>query len=635
MCGIAGIVNFDGRPIDRACLSRAVASMGHRGPDDCGTWIDEQDAFAIGVAATRLAILDRSSAGHQPMVSPDGRHTIVFNGLIYNYREIADELRSIGVTLRTSCDTEVVLAACTTWGTDALRRFNGMFAFAYFDRSASRGFIARDRFGIKPLLFATESDGFVFASEMRTLATLGHWSRDIHQFALVQYLRRGFVSHPDTIYESAHRLPPASYATFDQNGLANPQTFYTVPVRRASDPIPDPRESSARIRRLIREGVARRRVADVPIGAFLSGGVDSSIVVSHLAELSSQPVKTFSIGWADESAYDETAFAEQAARAFGTDHTSLRCRASDVLELLPRMLDHLGEPFFDSSILPTALVSQLARQHVTVALSGDGADELFGGYWRYVAHDALRSYERIPRLVRRGLIERLARHVRIGKGSLVQDRVRQLRKLLRCADDNPFARHAAWSRILDPEANDLIESSIPDDLHEHVAAVTCNADPADPLNRILAYDLQYSLADDMLQKVDLASMYHSLEVRVPFLDPDVVACAMSIPSTQKIHAGCTKTVLKNAYRNILPDDIPDRSKKGFEVPIGEFLRHDLRDMFCDLVTRQTIESFNILRYNVVERIYADHCARRAEHADLLFALLSLCWWKSRSDDTIV
>ncbi len=633
MCGIAGIVDFAGRPIAPEPLDCACAALRHRGPDDAGSWFHNAQPTAVALAATRLAILDPTPAGRQPMSTPDGRCHIVFNGLIYNYRELRAELIAAGTTIRSQCDTEVALAACAKWGPEALTRFNGMWAFAFYDRQENRGFLARDRFGIKPLLWCLHQNRLMFASEMRALATLGDWPRDIDNAALAHYLRFGYVAHPRTIYSSVKRLPPGSFLTFNASGLAQPTRYYSLPSARSPAQAVDRREAARRIRRAIFHAIARRRVADVPIGAFLSGGLDSSIIVAHLAEVSPEPVKTFSVGWAEHGHYDETHHAREVARRFGTEHHELKCRFADVLAILPSILDYLGEPFFDSSILPTAIISQFARRHVTVCLSGDGGDELFGGYWRYLAQGTYDRYLRLPRPLRTTGLEPLVRRAGQSKSTPLANRLRQFRKMLRAGEADPLQRHLAWSHILAPEAADILKQDAPpDESIQRLQKETADRDPADPLNRILAFDLQYSLPCDMLHKVDIASMYHSLETRVPFLDPEVVAEVITLPSLLKIDRTQGKAILREAYRDVLPEQILSRPKMGFEVPIGEFLRNDLRPMFQDTVTRAAVDSFQLLEYDAVERVYADHCTRRGEHADLLFALLSLCWWRQKGRD---
>ncbi len=575
------------------------------------------------------------------MLSTDGQSAIVFNGLIYNYRELRRELQSAGATFATDCDTEVVLHACRIWGRDALHRFNGMWALCYYDATRQSGFLARDRFGIKPLLWSQHHRQICFASEMPALTAISNGCDEINPESLTHYIRFGYFAHPNTIYKNAHRLPPATSLSFDANGAHQPEKYYNIPLN--TTPFDTPEEAAIAIRQSIGEAVARRRVADVPLGAFLSGGLDSSIIVAHLAQQSTQPIDTFSIGWDEDHAYDETDYAKLVSQEFGTHHHALRAHFSDILDIIPNMLDHLGEPFFDSSILPTAMVSRLARNSVTICHSGDGSDELFGGYWRYLAHGFLSRYQKTPALLRKSLERFAPLFLKNSKSNRLGNAVRQWQKLLR-GGSNPLQRHLAWSQILTPQWRNLLLDKHDDPTDENhandplqiLSSIAANQPVPDNLNAIMTFDLQYALTCDMLHKVDLASMFHSLEVRVPFLDPDVVRVAMSIPSAWKLdgndnpckdHAGNGKHILRHAYAGLIPNSILNRSKKGFEAPIGEFLRHDLREMFRDTVTRSTIESFGILNYDAVESIYTEHCTRKGEHADLLYALLSLCWWQ--------
>jgi asparagine synthase (glutamine-hydrolysing) len=381
------------------------------------------------------------------------------------------------------------------------------------------------------------------------------------------------------------------------------------------------------IRERIASAVAARRVADVPIGAFLSGGLDSSIIVAHLAAVSPRPVQTFAIGYAENSAYDETSFARIVANRFGTDHHEYRLTQDEIITAIPAILEHLGEPFGDSSIIPTTLVSRFARQKVTVALSGDGGDELFGGYWRYLGHEAINAYRRIPALFRRTLIEPMLNRWPVGKSGTLIDRMRQFRKLIRAGESDPLHRHLQWAQILPPEITlfDDVEATLARAL-EHAQSLAGDQQKTDPLNSILRCDLQYSLPGDMLHKVDLASMSQSLEVRVPLLDRAVVEAVLPISSNQKLGRGQLKKLLIDAYRDALPEPILQRRKKGFEVPIGEYLRGPLRPMFRDLVTRDAIESLPGIRFDAVEQLLTSHLQRRGEHADALFTLLSIGVW---------
>ena len=635
MCGICGIVHFSEQPVAREALEEACAALRHRGPDHTGTWIDAHWRPPMGLGAVRLAVLDPSPAGHQPMHHGSGRYHLVFNGEIYNYRVLRQELIGAGDHFASDGDTEVVLAACARWGTDALPRFNGMWALAFYDSKTRQGFLSRDRFGIKPLFFRTHNRGLTFASELQAMVALREGDLRLDADAVVQHVQFGYIAHPSTIYQGVQRLSPGHYLKFDASSTRSPVRYYN-PVSDCPERIvADYRDTSVTLRRRLADAVVCRRVSDVPIGAFLSGGLDSSIVVRHLSEAIGRPVQTFAVGYAGQPAYDETKYARLVASRFGADHHELVFTQQRVLDAIPRILDHLGEPVGDSSIIPTSLVSGFARQFVTVALSGDGGDELFGGYWRYLGHRSIELYNRVPAAMRLLVLEPLLRAFGSAKSSLLANRVRQFRKLLRCREAGHLARHVVWSRILAPEAEGLLidpAQAAARDGHtlELARALTAGLDDPDSLNAILAFDLQYQLPSDMLHKVDLAGMMHSLEVRVPFLDPAVVSLALAAPADFKVYRGLRKRILTDAYRGRLPDEVLDRPKQGFEVPIGEFLRGPLRDMFHDTVTRKVVESFGLLSYDAVTSIYAEHRDRRVEHADVLFAILSLCWWYHRN-----
>ncbi len=650
MCGICGIVLSSDRPVSRSALERACCEMRHRGPDHTGIWMDHRAGAPVGLAAVRLAVLDPSPVANQPMQDPTGRFHLVFNGEMYNYRELRRELAAAGDRFVTEGDAEVVLAACVRWGVDSLTRFNGMWSLAFFDSNTRSGFLSRDRFGIKPLFYAADRDGLRFASELRSLRALSGRDLAIDRAAVLQHLRYGFIAHPTTIFTDVHRLAPGRYLRFDSRGIQTQESYLQLDGPRAgawgsecrssnealrSRPV-DYTDVCGRVRRTLADAVAIRRVSDVPLGAFLSGGLDSSIVVLHLAAATGHPVKTFSVGYAGQRRYDETAFARLVGERFGTEHHELILTQRDILAAIPKVLDHLGEPVGDSSLVPTALLSQFCRQHVTVALSGDGGDELFGGYWRYVAHDALATYQRLPGFLRRRFIEPTMRLLASSKSSSLGDRVRQFRKLVAgsAANSDALTRHIAWSRIVSSEAEALfLESAGALDCDRNVLErarlMAASMGEQEPINRILGFDLGHQLPADMLHKVDLASMMHSLEVRVPFLDSDVVALAASLPSNFKVDRGRRKCVLTDAYRGHLPDVVLERPKQGFEVPIGELLRGPLKEIYLDTVTRDVVESIGGLSYHGATRVFHDHLARRGEHADLLFALLSLCWWRRR------
>ena len=636
MCGIAGIIRFDGQPADRDAVDRACLALRHRGPDHQSTWQNQSQGATVALGATRLAVLDPTPRASQPMHRGE-RYHLVFNGEVYNYRAIRDELEKQGERFTTDGDTEVVAQALATWGIDALNRFNGMWALAFFDSVSGEGLLARDRFGIKPLYFVNDAIGLRFSSEMKALRIVADSQGDIDQDALVHLLQFGYVPDPATILQRCRRLEPGHYLRFTQTSAELPNRYYGKPSTALTAEAP-PSYSDARslLRRRIADAVTARRVSDVPIGAFLSGGLDSTIIVAELARASGRPIKTFSVGFAGHRSYDETRFARIAAQRFNTDHHEIVLTQQDIIDTIPQLLDHLGEPVGDSSIIPTSLVSAFARQNVTVALSGDGGDELFGGYWRYLGHSALATYRRLPAVLRKSIIEPVIQRMQSARSSTLRNRVRQLSKLVRAdapnaGTDDAAACHVAWSRILGPQAASVFDDPTTADrctarMIEAIHAMNGEGLPTGDLARILAFDVRYQLPADMLQKVDLASMMHSLEVRVPFLDHRVVEFAESLPIAYKVDRGMGKRILIDAYRGEIPDAILDRPKQGFEVPVGELLRGPLRELFCDTVTRDAVESFGPLSYDGVMAVYEQHRTRQEDHADVLFALLSLCWW---------
>jgi len=636
MCGIAGIIDFRGRPIDRATLDRLGKVLAHRGPDDTGTWVHQSEGFSVGLAHTRLAVIDPTPQAHQPMTDPTGRYAITYNGELYNYQALSRELST---QPQTASDTEVALLVAAAWGPGAVEKFDAMWAMCFVDTKAKTGHLSRDPFGIKPLYYVHHNDRLIFASELSALQRVGDLELEIDPDALACYLNIGYIPHPQTIYCRVRKLPPGHRLCFDANGPDQPERFH-----RLADPptqILPYEQAVLELRQRVEQAVVSQRIADVPLGAFLSGGLDSAIVVACLSRHASEPVKTFSIGYTDHARYDETGYARIAADHFKTEHHEFRLNFKDVLETVEPMLNHLGEPFADSSLLPTSLVSKYTRQHVTVALSGDGGDELFGGYWRYLGHHYLGRYHRWPAFVRKGLIEPLLRMMPSARSTPRLDRLRQAQKLIKGDLADPMDRHLTWARYMDDDLSaELLGQQRTRGAKDYLNRIYRaapgdwrNSAPADPLDRILLADLAVGLPADMLHKVDTASMYHSLEVRVPLLSKELVDFAAGLPIEYKISGKVTKRILRDAFRDVLPDAIVNRSKMGFEVPIGEFLRNELRDMYHDVVTPATLKDMNI-DTQTAARIYDEHINRRHDRADLLWALLVLCWWKGNNCNSI-
>ena len=627
MCGIAGIIDFRSRPIDEAALQRFCDALGHRGPDDRGIWRHESPSLTIGLAHTRLAVIDPTPEGHQPMIDPTGRFVVSYNGELYNYRALRSELP---VTCRTDCDTEVILQACACWGHEALNRFDAMWALAFVDNVEHTGHLSRDPVGIKPLYYVYHDDRLIFASELRALLTVGDLPLEIDRDALGLYLYLGYIPHPYTIYKSVRKLPPGCRLDFDASGPKTPVSFYALP-ETSKTPIPY-KEACGELRKRIETAVVDQRIADVPLGAFLSGGLDSSIVVGCLSQ-AGEKVKTFSIGYEGHSRYDETDYARRVARHFNTEHRAFRLSFRDIIETVEPTLDHLSEPFADSSLLPTALVSRYTREHVTVALSGDGGDELFGGYWRYLGHHYLQRYKRWPAFLRKGVIEPLLALAPDARSTPRLDRIRQIKKLLRGDLPNAIDRHIAWAVQMDNAlAQDLIGAKAAQAATETVRdiyhAAACRLREPPDMNDVLRTDLTIGLPGDMLCKVDTAGMAHSLEVRVPLLSRKVVDFVAQLPIEYKIDGAVTKRILKDAFKDLIPSDIIERKKMGFEVPVGEFLRNELADMYNDTVTPSPLRDLG-LNPQTAQRIYNEHKAQKKDHSQLLWSLMVLCRWQNR------
>lgn len=629
MCGIAGVIDFRGREIAQDRLLAAREAVAHRGPDDRGLWRHASDRFFAALVHTRLAVLDTTDAGHQPFADPSGRFHLAYNGEVYNFADLRRSLEG-RYPFRTQCDTEALHAALIHEGTAALGRLNGIFAFAFVDAAEHRALLARDPFGVKPLYYAFDDDRLVFASEMGAILPLldDPSGLDIDREALHLFLSLGFIPHPLTVYRGVRKLGPGCLLALDPGGGPNVSRYHRL---APAAPPADYGDASRELRGRIGAAVAAQRIADVPLGAFLSGGLDSSVVVAELARSVTGPLKTFSIGYADQPQYDETRYARLVAERFDTEHHEFKLTARDVLEEIPALLDHLAEPFADASLIPTSLVSRHTRGHVTVALSGDGGDELFAGYWRYLGHRYIERYRRIPSILRRGLVEPLLRAAPSAKSSPLLNRIRQARKLLRGDFEDPFDRHAAWSRLAEAE---VIDSLVPGpagvSLAEMLLAAVRDLAPdhraIDPLTPILLADLAFSLPADMLFKVDAASMRHALEVRVPLLDTSVVELAAGLPIEWKMGGGAQKRILRDAYRDVLPVEVLERGKMGFEVPIGEFLRGPLRDAWQEAVRDDVLQDLG-LRPDTARAIWSDHQARRHERADILYALFVLCRWE--------
>ena len=643
MCGIAGMVDW--RAATSADALRSIAdamieTVRHRGPDAGDVWVEAEGGVALG--QRRLAIIDLSPGGAQPMHSADRRFVITFNGEIYNYRDIRRELQAADHSMRSDSDTEVLLEACALWGVEAaIERAIGMFAFALWDRKTRSLTLARDRLGIKPLYYAASPERILFASQLKAFRPAPHWKPTIDEDAVVGYLRHAYIAQPRTIYREAEKLAPGHILTLRGGSTPSPKCFWdlrgiAVAGQRRNDPVPDPREAADRLDALLRDSVKLRMIADVPLGAFLSGGIDSSTVVALMQAQSTRSVKTFSIGF-HESGYDEAQCAKQVAAHLGTDHTEFYVEPRHALDVIPHLADWFDEPFADPSQIPTYLVSELTRKHVTVALSGDGGDELFAGYNRYV------------------WAERLARAVNLVPRPLRGASAAALRALAPQTWNRLFGFvPAAWRPALPGDKlhkiTTLLDNPQPDAIYrrlvsqwehpEEVAAAgreprgpmwdpTIARDFHDLVPRMQFLDMITYLPDDILTKVDRATMAVGLEGRVPLLDHRVVAYSWSLPLEFKLRGGRSKWLLRQVLDRYVPRSLIDRPKMGFGVPIDAWLRGPLREWAESLLAPARLASDGFVRVEPVRRAWREHLEGSRNWQYPLWTVLMLQAWRAR------
>lgn len=646
MCGIAGILlasdAADAKPL--RAIGQMTTALRHRGPDGDGFWIDRETGIAFG--HRRLAIVDLSEAGRQPMHSASGRYVITFNGEIYNFRDLRRDLESAGHSFRSTSDTEVMLCAIETWGLDAaLRRFAGMFAFGLWDLQTRTLHLVRDRMGKKPLYVGLTREALIFASELKAINRFPGFCAELDVSAVAAMLSRGWVPDDNCIWQGAFKLPPGSIMSVTAADLANARSAGSLAHRirhwwslaevawkgQREPTVGSDEELTAELDRLLRLAVRERMVADVPLGAFLSGGIDSSTVVALMQAQSMKPVRTFTVAFS-EGGFDEAPHAAAVAQLLGTDHTEFHLSAAvarDVIPELPRIWD---EPFADESQIPTLLVSRLARQHVTVALSGDGGDECFAGYSRHFLATRLRRQLELPSPLRRmfaagaGLLARASLHDLVGSLPL-----------------SAKVRHALRSDRLNRLAH-LLEAENEDDLLQRLTGpstekLACHQPPPpNPdtpqldglLSRLLFDDMTGYLPGDILVKLDRASMANSLEGRCPILDHRVVEFSWRLPTNAKVRNGRGKWILHQLLGRYVPQRLIDRPKQGFDVPIGAWLKGPLRVWASDLFAGIRLSGDGILDSAKIDACWRDHIDGRQDRARDLWPVLMFQAWRDET-----
>lgn len=633
MCGIAGAAWSEGaEPLARQVLQQMTDMLRHRGPDEDG--MHESSALALGdlgetvgaaMGFRRLSIIDLEGS-HQPMSNEDGSVWLVFNGEIYNYQVLRRRLEGAGHTFRTRGDSETLLHLYEDEGPAFARHLEGMFAAAIWDRRRRQLVLVRDRLGKKPLVYRLEPGRLLFASELKSLLAVPGVPRELDPGALDAYLAYQYVPHPHTIFRGISKLPPAHYAVY-RNGALSIHRYWGPDFNYEQDL---PVETYAHeLRERLTAAVHKRLQSDVPLGAFLSGGIDSSLVVGLMSRLCPEPVQTFSIGF-PVAEYDETRYARAVAQRFGTQHHEFRVEPSAV-EILPQLVWHFDEPFADSSAIPTWYVSKLTREHVTVALTGDGGDELFCGYPRYLAVQVAAWYDRWPAGMRQLLGNRFWQ--RLPAGTRQKSWLRKFKRLTGALAQPPLRRYFDWVSIFNEAAranlySDGFLASLPDrDPCESLEAAFRAAARRDPVTQSALADLLTYLPCDLLNKLDIASMAHSLECRCPFLDHHVVELAAAMPLRLKLRRGRGKWILRRAFADLLPPTVRRRNKMGFGVPLDHWFRAELRDFAREVLLDPATLARGYFQPEAVQKLLDDHQTGRFDHSYRLWSLMVLELWQ--------
>ena len=603
MCGICGVAGGDPNAA-RELVGRMCGALVHRGPDDEGMVAGEQ----VVLGMRRLSIIDLAG-GHQPMSNENGSVWVVHNGEIYNHLVLREQLIAHGHVFRTQSDTEVLVHGWEQWGTEMVERLNGMFAFAIHDRRSGVVFLARDRMGIKPIHYAIDGGRLVFASELKALLQDPALRRGVDPVALDEYLVYEFVPSPRSIVRGIEKLRPGHSLTWSLADRQASVQQYWAPRLNLSNGRHDLDAEASRLRDVLRESVRKELISDVPLGVFLSGGIDSSAVAAVMTQLGSD-VKTFSVGFAERS-FDESGYSREVARNLGTDHHEVTLEPAAMLDLIPKLPQLLDEPLGDASIIPTYLLSEFTRRHVKVALGGDGGDELFAGYPTLQAHRLAGYYARVPSLLRRGLVEPVVRRLPVSRSNLSFDF-----RAKRFVDGAALAvaeRHRTWM------------GSFPS-RHASAAAIEDEFRSLDPLNQVLMIDMRLYLENDILVKLDRASMMASLEARVPLLNNDFVAYATGLPMSMKLRGMRSKFLLKRALRGVLPDRILDRPKKGFGIPVADWFRGPLREQLLSVLSPERVRRDGFFDEGMVSGLVRDHLGGTRDNRKQLWTLFAFQLW---------
>jgi len=621
MCGIAGFVGKG----TKDTIEQMTTTLLHRGPDDQGFFVQKN----VGFGHTRLSIIDVNPTGHQPMFTSDKKMAIIFNGEIYNFPELKRELQQKKIyNFHGTSDTEVILALYQAYGEKVFEMLNGMFAIALFDFRRGTLLLARDRLGKKPLYYAVIDGTMLFASELKALKKHPLFNAELDLSSLNKYLQYEYVPTPHTIFKNVYKLEPATYLTWHKGELKKNEIW-----RMKFDDIPTTLpDAISKLDSGLSESVRMRLISDVPLGIFLSGGLDSSTIAYYAQKNSSQRIKTFSIGFQEKS-FDESSYARQIAKLLNTEHYEQTISAKDSLDSIPEIFDMLDEPLADASIIPTYLLSKFARQHVTVALGGDGGDELLAGYPTFQAQRFVRLYRAIPKIIRKNIIEKIINSLPVKDTNFSFDFI--AKKFIDGIDEKDIYMHQRWlgsfnqderSRLLSKDIlHSLKDQNTYDDVESYSGEIATGSDS----NKLLYTYLRTYLMDDILVKSDRASMYNSLEVRAPFLDYKVVDFVNNLPYEYKLKGFTSKYILKKLMDNKLPREIVYRRKKGFGIPVAQWLRGELKNLCTGLLSQQRIQHDGLFNANYVSQLQKDHFDRKKDNRKLLWTLIVFQWWHQK------
>lgn len=628
MCGICGILQLDGplQPADEALINRMTDSMSHRGPNDRGTW----SRGRVSLGHRRLSVIDLSSAGHQPMSNEDGSVVIVYNGEVYNFRELKEryQLEQRGHVFRSHTDTEVLVHLYEEIGLDMVNELIGMFALAIWDTRSELLHLVRDRYGIKPLFYQRDAGHFRFASEIKGILADARVPRRPSIQALHDFLTFNYIPGQQTAFDGIHEIPPAHHATINAHGDLQMTRYWDLDFSRVDHGITE-QQAATRSRELMDIAVQRRLIADVPIGVMLSGGLDSSTLVAIMSQHVSEPVHTYSVGFEDQS-FNELPFARIMAQQFNTVHNEVTITADMVRSMLPRYLSYIDEPYGDGSAIPTYFVCEMAKQDVVVVLSGEGGDEAFAGYETYSAYQAAKWFGRIPRWVRNGLIAPLVYRLPASDKKLSLEF--KLKRFLGGQDLSPEVAHLWWRIVLDEQRKrelyqpGVLEQLQPEPSGRHFTDIFRALPPSDNLSKLMYIDSAVFLPDDLMIKNDRMSMAHSLEARVPFTDPELTGYLASVPPALKMKHMRKKHIMRLAMQRELPDSILNKKKVGLEMPYSRWLKHELNDLMMDYLGRERLEASGLFRAAPVAELISNHMAGRVDNGRPLWGLLNYMMW---------